>query len=93
MTLEVLAHHIEFEDLSEGYQIVAQACGLERTVTLMIRCPGIQIYVPRTEAITNLVRKVIRKTYGERPLADAKIKKLTIELGKSSGWIRRIAFT
>lgn len=59
----------------------------------MIRCPGIQIYIPRLEAVTNVVRKVIRKTYGEWPLADAEIKKLAIELGKSPGWIRRIAFT
>jgi hypothetical protein len=90
MTQNVLAAHITFEDLSEDLQIVAQAAGLETAITLMIRCPGIQIYIPRPEAVPNVVRKYIRETYGERPLTDAEIKKLAIELGKSPGWIRRV---
>jgi hypothetical protein len=88
--LTQLGPHIAFEDLSDDLQIVAGACGMEIAIALMINCPGVQIYVSRPESSADVIRRYKLATFGERPLTDGEVKKLSIELGKSVGWIRKV---
>lgn len=87
--LTQLGPHIAFEDLSDDLQIVASACGMEIAVSLMIHCPGVQIYVSRPESVMEVVRRYKLATFGDRPLTDTEVKRLSIELGKSVGWVRK----
>lgn len=85
-----LADYVSFEDLSDDMKLVAQSCGLEVARALLCNCPGIQLYVPRPENMTEVMRRYVRSRIGERPPTDAEIKAIAVELGRSPSYLRQI---
>ncbi len=85
-----LADHVSFEDLTDDMKLVAQSCGLEIARALIANCPGIQLYVPRPENMTQVMRRYVRSRIGERAPTDAEIKAIAIELGKSPSYLRQV---
>ncbi len=65
------------------------SCGMEIAIALMINCPGVQIYVSRPDSSADVIRRYKLATFGDRPLTDGEIKKMSVELGKSVGWLRK----
>lgn len=85
-----LADHVSFEDLTDDMKLVAQSCGLEVARSLICNCPGIQLYVPRPENMSEVMRRYVRARIGERLPTDAELKAIAIELGKSPSYLRQI---
>ncbi len=46
--MTALLDKLEIKDLPEGLQEIARAIGISNVKTLMVKCPGSTIYIPKT---------------------------------------------
>jgi len=86
-----LIQHLAIDDLSDDMKLIAQSCGLDVARSLMEKCPGVQIYIPRSEHIEALILREMHRRYGARKLTASEIKAMSIELRKSPAYVRKVA--
>jgi hypothetical protein len=85
-----LTDHISFDDLSDDMKLVAQSCRLEVARSLIVNCPGIQIYVPRPESMMGILRRNVNTRLEGREPSELDLKQIALELRKSPGFVRQL---
>jgi len=78
--------NIEFEELTDDLQFVADKCGIDTARELIKNLQGTNIYIPKISKMRDYIIRYIKEN------SDKKTKQLATELDVSENFVRQLRY-